>query len=194
VVAAGACNIAGIFLGKGAIEPITDMSAMVLTLTYGMCCWTVLRIRRKGLPVSAPTNGRGPIVPLAVFAERVPDLTSSLLTGALDVALPVEARPRDDAATPVPSAGRNDIVDAGAGSAVGDLASRKGAATWLVWLALIGSAVMAACAFLTPFWQQPGFPLEYQLLTAWGLLGYIVWRYALTRRSGPGSPNSQGSS
>ena len=39
----------GIFLGKGAIEPITDMSAMVLTLTYGMCCWTVLRIRRRGL-------------------------------------------------------------------------------------------------------------------------------------------------
>jgi hypothetical protein len=98
------------------------MSAMVLTLTYGMCCWTVLHIRRKGLPTQAPT------------------------------------------------------------------------ANWLIWLALIGSSLMAACALLIPFWQQPGFPLEYQLLTAWGLLGYIVWRYALTRQSGPGSPSSLGPS
>ena len=41
-----ALNIAGIFLGKGAIEPITDMAAMVLTLTYVMCCATVLKLRR----------------------------------------------------------------------------------------------------------------------------------------------------
>jgi basic amino acid/polyamine antiporter, APA family len=120
VLAAGACNIAGIFLGKAAIEPITDMSAMVLTLTYGMCCWTVLRIRRRGL-----------------YAQG----------------------------------------------------ARKGAAVWLIWLALAGSSLMAACAFLTPLWQQPGFPLEYQLLIAWGLMGYLVWRFALTRQSDPGSPN-----
>ncbi len=41
-------NIAGIFFGKGAIEPITDMSAMVLTLTYVLCCVTVLKLRRRG--------------------------------------------------------------------------------------------------------------------------------------------------
>ena len=125
VLAAGACNIGGIFLGKGAIEPITDMSAMVLTLTYAMCCWTVLRIRRRGL--------RGE----------------------------------------------------------GGNSTRRGAATWLIWLALGGSTLMAACAFLTPFWQQPGFPLEYRLLIAWGLMGYIVWRLALTQQSDPGSPNTR---
>jgi hypothetical protein len=57
---------------------------------------------------------------------------------------------------------------------------------------LTGSALMAACAFLTPFWQQPGFPLEYQLLAAWGLLGYILWRYALTQPSSRDSPNIPG--
>jgi APA family basic amino acid/polyamine antiporter len=141
VLAAGACNIGGIFLGKGAIEPITDMSAMVLTLTYGMCCWTVLRIRRRGL-YSQPAGSEAAVAQTALF---------------------------DD----------------------GGIASRKGAATWLVWLALAGSTLMAACAFLTPFWQQAGFPLEYRLLIAWGLMGYIVWRCALTQPSDPGSPNTR---
>jgi APA family basic amino acid/polyamine antiporter len=140
VLAAGACNIAGIFLGKRAIEPITDMSAMVLTLTYAMCCWTVLRIRRHGAPGAR-----------ACVADGVT-----------------------------------------AGGATADGSSPGGAATWLVWLALIGSSLMAACAFLTPFWQQPGFPLEYQLLAAWGLLGWMVWRYALTRSLGPGLPSNRG--
>lgn len=40
-------NVAGVFFGKGAIEPITDMCAMVLTLTYVLCCATVLRLRRR---------------------------------------------------------------------------------------------------------------------------------------------------
>jgi amino acid transporter len=40
-------NVAGIFFGKGAIGAITDMSAMVLTLTYVMCCATVLRLRAR---------------------------------------------------------------------------------------------------------------------------------------------------
>jgi APA family basic amino acid/polyamine antiporter len=43
-----ALNIGGIFWGKAAIEPITDMCAMVLTLTYVMCCASVLRLRRRG--------------------------------------------------------------------------------------------------------------------------------------------------
>jgi len=171
VLAAGACNIGGIFLGKGAIEPITDMSAMVLTLTYGMCCWTVLRIRRRGSHAHVPPDGH---------------------TGRPSDPVRAGTRTRDDAASTAAIAGRADTVDAGAESAVATTATRKGAATWLVWLALIGSSLMAACAFLTPFWQQPGFPLEYQLLTAWAVLGYIVWRYALTRQSDPGSPNSRG--
>jgi hypothetical protein len=41
-------NVGGIFLGKGAIEPITDMCAMMLTLTYVLCSVTVLRMRRQG--------------------------------------------------------------------------------------------------------------------------------------------------
>jgi hypothetical protein len=83
-----------------------------------------------------------------------------------------------------------DVV--GDATLIGDgTAIRRGAATWLIWLALAGSALMAACAFLTPFWQQPGFPLEYQLLLAWGLLGYLVWRFALTQQSDPSSPNTR---
>lgn len=160
ILAAGACNIGGIFLGKGAIEPITDMSAMVLTLTYGMCCWTVLRIRRRGL--YAQTGG----------VDRIPRAVSNPTATAI-------------AAGHEASAAQTSMFDDGG------ISSRKGAATWLIWLALAGSASMAACAFLTPFWQQPGFPLEYQLLSAWGLMGYIVWRFALTQKSDPDSPNTR---
>jgi APA family basic amino acid/polyamine antiporter len=48
LVLIGSLNIGGIFLGKGAIEPITDMCAMVLTLTYVLCCATVLKMRGQG--------------------------------------------------------------------------------------------------------------------------------------------------
>jgi len=148
VLAAGTCNIAGIFLGKGAIEPITDMSAMVLTLTYAMCCWTVLRIRKRGLPRAQPAQ---------LDAEQ-----AGLFAGG-------------------PQRG-------GGGPGL----RATSAAPVTVWIALSGSSLMAAFAFLTPFWQQPGFPLEYQLLAAWGLLGVLVWRYALTRRSAPNPPSTQG--
>jgi len=47
LVVIGLCNAGGIFLGKGAIEPITDMCAMMLTLTYVLCAVTVLRVRRQ---------------------------------------------------------------------------------------------------------------------------------------------------
>jgi amino acid transporter len=40
------CNIGGVFLGRGAVEPIADMCAMMLTMTYLLCCVTVLRLRR----------------------------------------------------------------------------------------------------------------------------------------------------
>lgn len=48
-------NIFGIFLGRGAVEPVTDMCAMVLTLTSVMCCAAVLRLRRgpNGTPIDA---------------------------------------------------------------------------------------------------------------------------------------------
>lgn len=47
VLAIGGLNLAGVFLGRGAVEPITDMCAMVLTLTYAMCCAAVLLLRRR---------------------------------------------------------------------------------------------------------------------------------------------------
>lgn len=72
VLAVGAFNIAGIFIGKAAIEPITDMSAMVLTLTYVLCCATVLRIRRA--------NVRGQFqVPGGVWLVRIAVIGSSLM-------------------------------------------------------------------------------------------------------------------
>jgi amino acid transporter len=49
-------NILGMFLGRGAVEPVTDMCAMVLTLTYVMCCAAVLRLRRG--PNGTPANAR----------------------------------------------------------------------------------------------------------------------------------------
>lgn len=126
VLAVGACNIGGIFLGKRAIEPITDMSAMVLTLTYVLCCATVLSIRTRG----------------ALGHFHVPGGTT------------------------------------------------------LVWAGLVGSAVMAGCAFLTPLWQAQGVPLEWKLLSVWGAIGYAVWRYAVRRgtavssSSTPDSPST----
>lgn len=49
-------NILGIFLGRGAVEPVTDMCAMVLTLTYVICCVTVLRLRKQSN--ESPAKGR----------------------------------------------------------------------------------------------------------------------------------------
>ncbi len=102
-------NIAGIFAGKAAIEPITDMCAMVLTLTYIMCCLTVLRLRSRG------------------------------------------------GAAPFPLPG---------GSA-------------FAWVGLIGSTAMSVVAFLSPFWQRDGLPLEWQLLGAWGMIGVAVFLWGL---------------
>ncbi len=100
-----ALNIVGIFAGKAAIEPITDMCAMVLTLTYVMCCVTVLRLRSRGGAASFPLPGGN------AFA----------------------------------------------------------------WIGLAGSVTMAVVAFLAPFLQRDGLPLEWELLGAWGLIGVVVW-------------------
>jgi amino acid transporter len=56
IAVVGALNGLGIFLGRGAIEPITDMCAMVLTLTYVMCCGTVLLLRRRARQHPAPAE------------------------------------------------------------------------------------------------------------------------------------------
>ncbi len=47
-------NAAGIFLGKGAVGPIADMCAMVLTLTYLLCAVTVIVLRRRTVSASRP--------------------------------------------------------------------------------------------------------------------------------------------
>jgi amino acid transporter len=54
IAVVGTLNGLGIFLGRGAIEPITDMCSMVLTLTYVMCCGTVLFLRRRAREAPAP--------------------------------------------------------------------------------------------------------------------------------------------
>jgi amino acid transporter len=49
--------------------------------------------------------------------------------------------------------------------------------TTLIWMGLIGAMVMAAVAFISPFWQ-PGhrpLPLEWQLTIAWSVIGCAVW-------------------
>lgn len=100
-------TLGGIFFGKGAIEPITDMAAMVLTLTYVMCCVTVLKIRKQGVSAHFQVAG-----------------------GAV-----------------------------------------------IVWLGVIGAALMAIFAFISPFWQQSGVPLEWRLLGGWSVIGAAVWFY-----------------
>ena len=105
----GLLNVGGIFFGKGAIEPITDMCAMVLTLTYLMCCVTVLKIRATG----------------ASTEFKVPGGTTIVLLGAA------------------------------------------------------GAALMASVAFISPFWQQPGVPLEWRLLGGWGAIGLFVWFFGV---------------
>lgn len=58
ILVIAALNILGIFLGRGAVVPITDMCSMVLTLTYVMCCATVLMLRRRSSPgTQAPRAG-----------------------------------------------------------------------------------------------------------------------------------------
>jgi hypothetical protein len=44
-------------------------------------------------------------------------------------------------------------------------------------MGLIGAVVMAAVAFISPFWR-PGhrtLPLEWQLMIAWSVIGIAVW-------------------
>ena len=108
----GSLNVAGIFFGKAAIEPITDMCAMVLTLTYVMCCLTVLRLRAR-------QNGAQPA------AQRT---------------------------------------------------------RLFAWVGLVGALVMAVVAFLAPWWQRPGVPLEWKLLAVWGAIGIAVWVWAIRQQ------------
>lgn len=141
VCAVGICTMCGVFFGKGAIEPITDMSAMVLTLTYVLCCATVLRLRARG----SRQQHAGMQGPYRVPGGRV-----------------------------------------------------------LVWAGVLGSTVMGVFAFLAPFWQEQGLPVEWRLLGLWGALGAGVWYSSVRRRaqapspdgvsplSAPDSPNIQG--
>ena len=62
-------NIGGIFVGKAAIEPITDMCAMVLTLTYIMCCLTVLRLRSQTGAAPFPVPGGSAFAWIGLFGS-----------------------------------------------------------------------------------------------------------------------------
>jgi basic amino acid/polyamine antiporter, APA family len=53
----------------------------------------------------------------------------------------------------------------------------------VIWSGAIGATAMAAAAFVSPFWEQPGtIPLEWRFLGIWSLLGAIVW-FAWVRRA-----------
>ena len=62
IAVVGALNGIGILFGRGAIEPITDMCAMVLTATYVMCCGTVLLLRRSARAARAPAVGSDALI------------------------------------------------------------------------------------------------------------------------------------
>ncbi len=68
-----ALNLAGLFLGRGAIGPITDMCAMVLTVTYILCVAAVSRLRRRG-------GARGGILVWLALAGAVVMAAAALVT------------------------------------------------------------------------------------------------------------------
>ncbi|GAC1677875.1 MAG: hypothetical protein NVS9B2_28950 [Steroidobacteraceae bacterium] len=49
------------------------------------------------------------------------------------------------------------------------------------WIGLFGSVAMTAVAFLAPFWQRDGVPLEWELLGVWGVIGCAVWLSSVRR-------------
>ena len=45
-----------------------------------------------------------------------------------------------------------------------------------IWVAGIGAIIMAASAFISPFWAQPGtLPLEHRIFGVWSVVGVVVW-------------------
>lgn len=64
-------NTLGIFLGRGAVVPITDMCAMVLTLTYVMCCATVLVLRRRARAKASIVTGGTTLIWVGLIGSSI---------------------------------------------------------------------------------------------------------------------------
>ena len=47
VLFVGACTLAGVLLGRGAIVPIVNMSAVATTVTFALCLVVLLKLRRE---------------------------------------------------------------------------------------------------------------------------------------------------
>lgn len=69
-------NIAGLFLGRGAIGSLVDMSAASMTLCYALCCFAVLILRGRLGPAT------GFQVPGGVLTIAVAILGSCLMMGS----------------------------------------------------------------------------------------------------------------
>ncbi len=67
VIFTGICTVVGVLLGRGAIVPIVNMSAVCSTTAFILCLIVLLRLRRSG--AAAPTfrlSGGTPVVSLAI--------------------------------------------------------------------------------------------------------------------------------
>lgn len=59
-------NLAGLFLGRGAIIPIINMCSMTLTLTFVMCCAAVIKLRQVSeVPAAFQVPGGAPTIAIA---------------------------------------------------------------------------------------------------------------------------------
>jgi len=70
-------NIAGLFLGRGAIIPIINMCSMTLTLTFILCCTAVILLRRRGgstAPYTVP--GGTPAIIFTLIAATTMAITA----------------------------------------------------------------------------------------------------------------------
>jgi basic amino acid/polyamine antiporter, APA family len=83
-------NAAGVFLGRGAIDSIADMAAMMLTLCYLMCCVAVLRARSRLGPAPFTVPGGALSVHGAAVGSAVMALLAFITPALQQRGVPLE--------------------------------------------------------------------------------------------------------
>lgn len=66
VLLVGACSCAGVFLGRGAVLPLLNMSSICLAATFIVCCLGVLRLRRGATQIAADYRAPGGTILIVV--------------------------------------------------------------------------------------------------------------------------------
>lgn len=90
VLVVGALNLSGIFIGKGAIMPIVNMCAMMLTFSFIMCGAALLKTWRTHTPGQpAPGAASKAILAVALVGACIMSLTA-LATPLLEHRFPLE--------------------------------------------------------------------------------------------------------